>query len=110
VALFFGIHACCACKSAVAARKLGPVSRITKIVGIILGIALALVAGVFGLVIVAAVLVLAALFALLGKGRFKVTARSRARPADAPKPSTRYGGGDVIDVEATRVEKRPELK
>lgn len=84
-------------------------ARVLKIIGILLGVALALVAGVFGLVILAAIFVLVGVFALFGKAKFRVDVNRGPGKRPAPPPA-RHGGGDVIDIEATRVEKQPELK
>ena len=79
-------------------------SRVLKIVGVVIGLAVGLVAGVFGLIVVAVIFVLAALVALFGgKGNFRVNV-NRGRPAASRPPPNRFGGGDVIDVEAKPVE------
>lgn len=80
-------------------------ARLLKILAIIAGLALAVVAGVFGAVIVALILIAAAVFSLFGKGKVNVTMNRTPRGA-APN---RAGGppppaGDVIDIEATKVE------
>jgi hypothetical protein len=49
------------------------VARLLKILAIIVGLALAVVAGVFGAVIVALILIAAAVFSLFGKGKVNVT-------------------------------------
>ncbi len=54
---------------------------------------------------VAAFLLLAGAFAAV----VQAFRGGRRRPAPAPGPRAPAGGGDVIDVEATRVETRREL-
>ncbi len=90
-------------------------NRILKILAIVVGLALALVAGVFGVVIVALILIAAAIFSLFGKGRVNVavnrgprSAGTRGAAGTRPAP---FAAGDVIDIEAKKVEAPPpELK
>ena len=83
-------------------------ARILRILAIIVGVALAVVAGVFGLVVLAGIFVLVAVFALFGKAKFNV-AINRGPRAGAPRPSqpSPHAGGDVIDIEAKKVEPPP---
>lgn len=83
-------------------------TRILRIVAIALGVVLAAVAGVFGFVVVAGILLVAALFALFGKAKFNVTV-NRGPRASEPRPPQRspFAGGDVIDIEAKKVEPPP---
>ncbi|MBA3849213.1 MAG: hypothetical protein C0502_04360 [Opitutus sp.] len=80
-------------------------ARVLKVLAILAGLALAVVAGMFGAVIVALILVAAAVFSLFGKGKVNVAVNRAPRGAapnrpDAPPPPA----GDVIDIEATKVE------
>ncbi len=79
-----------------------------RILAIALGLVLAVVAGVFGLVVIGVVVVLALIFALFGKAKFKVNVNRGPRPGTnrAPPPSP-FASGDVIDIEAKNVEPPP---
>ncbi len=91
-------------------------NRFLRILFLLVGLAVALVAGVFGLVLVAVLVVVFGLFALFGKGRFNVTLNRRPRhpganaAGSAGRPGPVPPGGDVIDVEATKVESRRSLE
>lgn len=91
-------------------------NRFLRLLFLLIGLAVALVAGVFGLVLVAVLLVVFGIFALFGKGRFNVTLNRRPRHpganpgAGAGRPGPVPPGGEVIDVEATKVEPRRSLE
>jgi hypothetical protein len=90
--------------------------RIVKGIAVALAVVVGAVAAFFGALVAGAILLVVALFALLGRGRVKVTVNRgpgasgpgarRAGAATGPMSS----GGDVIDIEARKVETPPELK
>lgn len=82
-------------------------NRLLRILLLIVGLALALVAGVFGLALIAVLAVVFGLMALFGKGRFNVTMNRTPRRPGQPAGASRPPAGDVIDVEATKVEPPP---
>lgn len=76
---------------------------VLRILFLLIGVVVVVVAGVFGLVFVLIFGALFGLLALFGKGRFNVTVNGRtrgSRPAPPPGPPQ----GDVIDIEATKIE------
>jgi hypothetical protein len=87
------------------------VRRIAKFVAIGLAVVVGVVAAFFGALVFGAILVVAALLALLGRGKFtanlnRAPRRSPVAGSSAPPPAA----GDVIDIEARKVETPPELK
>lgn len=83
-------------------------ARVFRIIAIILGLALAVVAGLFGAVIVAGILLFVAVFALFGKAKFNVAINRGPRAtATQSAPRTSHAGGDVIDIEAKKVDPPP---
>ncbi|MDP1579410.1 MAG: hypothetical protein Q8M02_03975 [Candidatus Didemnitutus sp.] len=81
-------------------------NQIAKWIAVALALVVGAVAAVFGVVIVAVLMLLAAVFALFGKGSFKVNINrgpaQRRQPAPPPVDKS-----DAIDVEATKVEPPP---
>ncbi|MBX3736545.1 MAG: hypothetical protein KF715_07650 [Candidatus Didemnitutus sp.] len=77
-------------------------------IAVALAIVVGVVAAFFGALVIGAILVVAGLFALFGRGRFAVNVnrapgpREDASPRNPPPP-----GGDVIDVETRKVESPP---
>ncbi|MBI2512638.1 MAG: hypothetical protein HYV96_11715 [Opitutae bacterium] len=86
--------------------------RIVKWVAVALAIVVGVVAAFFGALVVGAILVIAALFALFGRGSFRVNLSGAARTKRPPTPGAApsHAGGDVIDIEARKVETPHELK
>lgn len=86
--------------------------RIVKWIAIALAIVVGVVAAFFGALVVGAILVIAALFALFGKGKFRVNVSGAARAKRPPTPGAApsHVGGDVIDIETRKVETPRELK
>lgn len=84
-------------------------ARLFKIIAIALGIVLALVAGLFGVLVIGAILLVVGVLALFGKGKFNVTVNRGPRAgAGRPGPGVSpHAGGDVIDIEARKVEAPP---
>lgn len=80
-------------------------ARLAKFLIIVVGLALALVAGVFGLIVVALIVVAALVFSLFGKGNVRVVMnRGRRGPGPSQAGAAPPPAGDVIDVEAKKVE------
>lgn len=83
-------------------------ARILRILAIAVGLAIAVVAGLLGAFVVAGILLLVAVFALFGKAKFNVTVNRGARAgAERPPQPSPHAGGDVIDIEAKKVEPPP---
>lgn len=86
-------------------------NRFVKLVAIALAAIVGVVAAFFGALVLGAILVVAALLALFGRGRFALnvnrapSGRADATPGSTPPPA----GGDVIDIEARKVETPREL-
>ncbi len=86
--------------------------RIVKLVAVILALIVGVVAAFFGALVVGAILVVAALFTWFGRGKLRVNLNGSCRvnrpspPRAGPAPS----GGEVIDIEARKVETPRELK
>lgn len=81
--------------------------QIVKWVAVALAVIVGAIAAFFGALVVGAILVIAALFALFGRGSFRINVNGAARRKQpvspggaAPSPA----GGDVIDIEARKVE------
>lgn len=83
-------------------------SRIVKWIAIALAVVVGVVAAFFGALVLGAILVAAALLAFFGKGRFRLHT-NQAPQGNQSAPSPR-AGGDVIDIEARKVEAPRELK
>lgn len=86
--------------------------RIVKWVAVALAIVVGVVAAFFGALVIGGILVVAALFALFGRGKFAMNVnRAPGRGADTPPRSAPPpAGGDVIDIDARKVETPRELK
>lgn len=87
-------------------------SRIVKWVAIALAVVVGVVAAFFGALVLGAILVVAALFALFGRGKFglNVNRAPERRPDTPPRSAPPPPGGDVIDIEARKVDTPRELK
>lgn len=85
--------------------------RIVKWVAIALAIVVGAAAAFFGALVLGAILVLAALLALFGKGKFRLNVNRAPEPrGDQPAAApSAHGGGAVIDIEARKVETPREL-
>lgn len=80
-------------------------TRFVKLLAVGLALVVGAVAALFGALVAGAILVAAGVLALLGRGRFKVNLSSgRAANGGTSGRLTPPPGGDVIDVEARRVE------
>lgn len=75
-----------------------------RILLLLIGVVVVVVAGVFGLVFVLIFGALFGLLALFGKSRFNVTVNGRTRGSRPAPPPPATPPGDVIDIEATKVE------
>lgn len=86
--------------------------QVWRILLLLVGVAVALLAGVFGLALLAVLLAVFGLSALFGKGRLAATTNRAPRQPGPGQGTTRpeSGCGDVIDIEATKVEPRRTLE
>jgi len=87
------------------------VRRILKLVAIGLAAVVGVVAAFFGALVLGVILVVAALLALFGKGKFAVKLDRTPRGPGASRPGgPSPAAGDVIDIEARKVEATRELE
>lgn len=81
-------------------------TRFVKLLAVGLALVVGAVAALFGALVAGAILITAGLLALVGGKRFKVNMSARPAPG-AGGPRGPGAGGDVIDVEARKVEPAP---
>ena len=87
-------------------------ARFVKWIAVALAIVVGAVAALFGALVVGAILLVVALFAMFGRGsvRVNVNRGPRAPRATATNSAPPPPNGDVIDIEAREVKAPRELK